>query len=95
MEKTTISKRYFLFPLFLLAASGALACYDPAGSGRCGPNGIGPRNTGGYGSGSYNQQIYVPPQIYVSPPAPQAYMPPPNRESRYGAFAVYVNPNAK
>ena len=73
-------KRYFLLPLLLLAASGAWACYDPAGSGQCGPNGIGPRNPGGYGSGSYSAPTYAPPQIYV---------PPPIRESRYGAVAVY------
>ena len=73
-------KRYFLLPLLLLTASGAWACYDPAGSGQCGPNGIGPRNPGGYGSGSYSTPTYAPPQIYV---------PPPIRESRYGAVAVY------
>ena len=73
-------KRYFLLPLLLLTASGAWACYDPAGSGQCGPNGIGPRNPGGYGSGSYSAPTYAPPQIYV---------PPPIRESRYGAVAVY------
>ena len=73
-------KRYFLLPLLLLTASGAWACYDPAGSGQCGPNGIGPRNPDGYGSGSYSTPTYAPPQIYV---------PPPIRESRYGAVAVY------
>ena len=73
-------KRYFLLPLLLLTASGAWACYDPAGSGQCGPNGIGPRNPDGYGSGSYSAPTYAPPQIYV---------PPPIRESRYGAVAVY------
>ena len=73
-------KRYFLLPLLLLTASGAWACYDPAGSGQCGPNGIGPRNPGGYGSGSYSAPTYAPPQIYV---------PPPIRESCYGAVAVY------
>ena len=85
-------KRYFLLPLLLLTASGAWACYDPAGSGQCGPNGIGPRNPGGYGSGSYSTPTYAPPQIYVPPP-PAVYNmmsnPPPIRESRYGAVAVY------
>ncbi len=89
-------KRYFLLPLLLLAASGAWACYDPAGSGQCGPNGIGPRNPSGYGSGSYSPQIYVPQGVYVPPP-PAVYNmmsnPPPIRESRYGAVAYYENPN--
>ena len=93
-----IHKRYFLLPLLLLAASGAWACYDPAGSGQCGPNGIGPRNPGGYGSGSYSPQIYVPQGVYVPPP-PAAYNmmsdPPPIRESRYGAVATYANPKGQ
>ena len=68
-------------PLFLLfAAAGAWACYDPAGSGQCGPNGIGPRNPDAYGSGAGG---------YVPSDTP----PPPVRESRYGAFAIYANPN--
>lgn len=91
-----MSKRHFLLPLLLLAASGALACYDPAGSGQCGPSGIGPRNPGGYGSGgyvpSYTSLVYVPPPVYAPPPT---YTPPPIRESRYGAVAYYENPNGK
>lgn len=87
-------KRYFLLPLLLLTASGAWACYDPAGSGQCGPSGIGPRNPGGYGSGgyvpSYTSPVYVPPPVYAPPPT---YTPPPIRESRYGAVAYYENPN--
>ena len=90
-----IHKRYFLLPLLLLAASGAWACYDPAGSGQCGPNGIGPRNPGGYGSGSYSPQIYVPPQPWVDNAPLLTYTPPPIRESRYGAVAYYENPNGE
>ena len=52
-------KRSFMVALFLLAASNALACYDPAGSGRCGPNGIGPRNPSAYGGGT----VYTPPPL--------------------------------
>ena len=54
-------------PLFLLfAATGAWACYDPAGSGQCGPYGIGPRNPEGYGNNTYVEPapMYLPP----SPP---------------------------
>jgi hypothetical protein len=69
-------------PLFLLfAATGAWACYDPAGSGQCGPYGIGPRNPDGYGYNTYIE----PAPMYIPPP-------PPIRESRYGAVAVYANP---
>ena len=89
-----IHKPYFLLPLLLLSTSGAWACYDGAGSGRCGPYGLPP------GSGAYvpshtpspPPQIYVPQGVYVPPP-PAVYNmmsnPPPIRESRYGAVAVY------
>ena len=48
-------------PLFLLfAATGAWACYDPAGSGQCGPYGIGPRNPDGYGYNTYIRLLSKP-----------------------------------
>lgn len=88
-------------PLFLLlAAAGAWACYDPAGSGQCGPNGIGPRNPDAYGSGaggyvpSYTPPIgyYESSEYYLNRSSSSSDTPPPPvRESRYGAFAVYPN----
>ena len=88
-------------PLFLLlAAAGAWACYDPAGSGQCGPNGIGPRNPDAYGSGaggyvpSYTPSIgyYESSEYYLNRSSSSSDTPPPPvRESRYGAFAVYPN----
>ena len=63
-----------ILTLMLLLASPACAwaCYDPAGSGRCGPYGIGPLNPGGYSSGggvpSYD---YVP--SYTPPPPPPTH----------------------
>ena len=53
----------------------------PASSGQCGPYGIGPRNPDGYGYNTYIE----PAPMYIPPP-------PPIRESRYGAVAVYANP---
>ena len=82
------------------AAAGAWACYDPAGSGRCGPNGIGPRNPDAYGSGaggyvpSYTPPIgyYESSEYYLNRSSSSSDTPPPPvRESRYGAFAVYPN----
>ena len=66
--------------LLALITSSTWACYDPAGSGQCGPYGIGPRNPDGYGYNTYIE----PAPMYIPPP-------PPIRESRYGAFAVYPN----
>ena len=54
-------KHSLIIPLLLLLASpSAFSCYDPAGSGQCGPYGIGPRNPSGYNGGT----VYTPP----SPP---------------------------
>ena len=56
----------FIIPLLLLASPCAFSCYDPAGSGRCGPNGIGPRNPSAYGGGTvYNPP--PPPRIVKKP----------------------------
>ena len=52
-------KHSFIIPLLLLASPCAFSCYDPAGSGRCGPNGIGPRNPSAYGGGT----VYNPPLL--------------------------------
>ena len=52
-----MTKHSFIIPLLLLASPCAFSCYDPAGSGRCGPNGIGPRNPSAYGGGT----VYTPP----------------------------------
>ena len=51
-------KRSIFAILSIFAASNIWACYDPAGSGQCGPNGIGPRNPSAYGGGT----------VYNSPP---------------------------
>ena len=76
IKQTTI-----LTLVLALASPVAWACYDPAGSGQCGPYGIGPRNPDGYGYNTYIE----PAPMYIPPP-------PPIRESRYGAVAVYANP---
>ena len=55
-------KRSIFAILSIFAASNIWACYDPAGSGQCGPNGIGPRNPSAYGGGT----VYTPP-----PPPPR------------------------
>ena len=93
-------KRYFLLPLLLLAISGAWACDPAQGTGQCGYQGYGGvYSTYGEAQDSYRnaypQPTYVPQQIYVPPPTPQVYTPPPIRESRYGAVAYYENPNGQ
>lgn len=70
-------KRSFMVSLLLFASSSAFSCYDPAGSGQCGPNGIGPRNPSAYSGGGV---VYNPP----SPPPPRIVMLP----DRFGAIAV-------
>ena len=61
IKQTTI-----LTLVLALASPVAWACYDPAGSGQCGPYGIGPRNPDGYGNNTYVEPapMYLPP----SPP---------------------------
>ena len=71
-----MTKHSFIIPLLLLASPCAFSCYDPAGSGRCGPNGIGPRNPSAYGGGT----VYTP----LPSPPPRIVMLPP----RFGAIAV-------
>ena len=51
-----------------LASPVAWACYDPAGSGQCGPYGIGPRNPDGYGNNTY-----IEPAPVYRPPPPTHY----------------------
>ena len=68
-------KHSFIIPLLLLASPCAFSCYDPAGSGRCGPNGIGPRNPSAYGGGT----------VYNSPPPPPITVMLPDR---FGAIAA-------
>ena len=68
-------KRSFMVSLLLFASSSAFSCYDPAGSGQCGPNGIGPRNPSAYSGGA----VYSPP-----PPPPRIVKLP----DRFGAIAV-------
>ena len=58
LQKISVS----LFLLFSTAS--AWACYDPAGSGQCGPNGIGPRNPG------FGYNTYVEPAPVYNPPPP-------------------------
>ena len=60
IKQTTI-----LTLVLALASPVAWACYDPAGSGQCGPYGIGPRNPDGYGNNTY-----VEPAPYIPPPPP-------------------------
>ncbi len=55
--------------LFLLASPATWACYDPAGSGQCGPYGIGPRNPEGYGNNTYAE----PAPMYIPPPPPPTH----------------------
>ena len=62
LQKISVS----LFLLF--STAGAWACYDPAGSGQCGPNGIGPRNPG------FGYNTYVEPApVYRPPPPPPTH----------------------
>lgn len=59
-----------ILTLMLLLASPACtwACFDPAGSGQCGPNGIGPRNPG------FGYNTYVEPEpVYTPPPQPSLH----------------------
>ena len=69
-----MTKHSFIIPLLLLASPCAFSCYDPAGSGQCGPNGIGPRNPSAYGGGT----------VYTPPPPPRIVMLP----DRFGAIAA-------
>ena len=55
--------------LLVLASPAAWACYDPAGSGQCGPYGIGPRNPDGYGNNTYVE----PAPVYRQPPPPPTH----------------------
>ena len=68
-----MTKHSFIIPLLLLASQCSFSCYDPACSGRCGPNGIGPRNPSAYFGGT----VYTPPH-------PRIVMLP----DRVGAIAV-------
>ena len=74
-------KHSFIIPLLLLASPCAFSCYDPAGSGRCGPNGIGPRNPSGYNNSVGNNGGYYDPSRI--PPPPITVMLP----DRFGALA--------
>ena len=78
MEGIIMVKRSFMVSLLLFASSSAFSCYDPAGSGQCGPNGIGPRNPSAYSGGGV---VYNPP----SPPPPPRIVKLPDR---FGAVAV-------
>lgn len=61
-------KRSIFAILSIFAASNIWACYDPAGSGRCGPNGIGPRNPSGYNNSVGNNGGYYDPSRIPLPP---------------------------
>ena len=50
--------------MLALASPAAWACNDPAGSGQCGPYGVGPRNPG------YGYNTYVEPAPVYLPPSP-------------------------
>ena len=78
MEGIIMVKRSFMVSLLLFASSSAFSCYDPAGSGQCGPNGIGPRNPSAYSGGGV---VYNPP----SPPPPPRIVKLPDR---FGAIAL-------
>ena len=64
IKQTTI-----LTLVLALASPVAWACYDPAGSGQCGPYGIGPRNPDGYGNNTYVE----PEPMYIPPPPPPTH----------------------
>ena len=60
-----MTKQTKLLTLMLaLASPAAWACNDPAGSGQCGPYGVGPRNPG------YGYNTYVEPAPVYLPPSP-------------------------
>ena len=61
-------KRSIFAILSIFAASNIWACYDPAGSGQCGPNGIGPRNPSGYNNSVGNNGGYYDPSRIPLPP---------------------------
>ena len=61
-------KRSIFAILSIFAASNIWACYDPAGSGQCGPNGIGPRNPSGYNNSVGNNGRYYDPSRVPLPP---------------------------
>jgi len=61
-------KRSIFAILSIFAASNIWACYDPAGSGQCGPNGIGPRNPSGYNNSVGNNGGYYDPSRVPLPP---------------------------
>ena len=67
--------------LFLLASPATWACYDPAGSGQCGPYGIGPRNPEGYGNNTYAE----PAPVYLPPSPPPTHHCPPARKAAKSA----------
>ena len=78
-------KHSFIIPLLLLASPCAFSCYDPAGSGQCGPNGIGPRNPSGYNNSVGNNGGYYDPSRIPLPPIVITL------PDRFGAVARAIN----
>lgn len=78
-------KRSIFAILSIFAASNIWACYDPAGSGQCGPNGIGPRNPSGYNNSVGNNGGYYDPSR-IPPPPITVILP-----DRFGAVARAIN----